>query len=42
MCVEQVYEAWVKCIMNPFYDVNMEVTSPVFRGRVAAAAKRHL
>lgn len=38
----QVYEAWVKCTMNPFYDVNQEVTSPVFRSRVAAAAKRFL
>lgn len=38
----QVYEAWVKCIMNPFYDVNQEVTSPIFRARVAAAAKRFL
>lgn len=25
--------------MNPFYDVNQEVTSPIFRSRVAAAAK---
>ncbi|KAK6429264.1 TRAPP subunit [Oleoguttula sp. CCFEE 5521] len=38
----EVYEAWVKCIMNPFYDVNSQVTSPVFRGRVSAAAKRYL
>jgi len=28
--------------MNPFYDVNQEVTSPIFRSRVAAAAKRYL
>ncbi|KAL1590543.1 hypothetical protein WHR41_00952 [Cladosporium halotolerans] len=40
--VTEVYEAWVKCIMNPFYDVNQEVTSPIFRARVAAAAKRFL
>ena len=38
----QVYEAWVKCTMNPFYDVTQEVTSPIFRSRVAAAAKRFL
>jgi len=38
----QVYEAWVKCTMNPFYDVNQEITSPIFRSRVAAAAKRFL
>ncbi|CAD0082233.1 unnamed protein product [Aureobasidium vineae] len=37
-----VYEAWIKCIMNPFYVVNAPVTSPVFRGRVAAAAKKYL
>lgn len=40
-CVK-VYEAWVKCTMNPFYDVNQEITSPIFRSRVAAAAKRFL
>ena len=37
-----VYEAWTKCIMNPFYIVNQPVSSPVFRGRVATAAKRYL
>jgi hypothetical protein len=37
-----VYEAWIKCIMNPFYTVNAPVTSPVFRSRVAAAAKKCL
>lgn len=38
----EVYEAWVKCLMNPFYVVNRPVTSPVFRNRVAAAARRCL
>jgi len=38
----EVYEAWVKCIMNPFYMVNTPVSSPVFRARVATAAKRYL
>lgn len=38
----EVYEAWVKCIMSPFYAVNQPVTSPVFRGRIAAAAKKYL
>jgi hypothetical protein len=37
-----VYENWVKTIMNPFYHVNMEVKSPVFRSRVAAAGKKYL
>ncbi|ORY12978.1 Sedlin [Clohesyomyces aquaticus] len=39
-----VYENWVKTIMNPFFAVgNGEVVkSPVFRARVAAAAKKYL
>lgn len=38
----EVYENWVKVIMNPFYHVNMEVKSPTFRARVAAAGKKYL
>lgn len=38
----EVYENWVKAIMNPFYKMNMEVTSPVFRQRVAAAGRKYL
>ena len=38
----EVYENWVKTIMSPFYQVNMEVKSPVFRSRVAAAGKKYL
>jgi len=38
----EVYENWVKTIMSPFYQVNMEIKSPVFRGRVAAAGKKYL
>jgi hypothetical protein len=38
----EVYENWVKTIMSPFYQVNMEVRSPVFRARVAAAGKKYL
>ncbi|KAJ3564518.1 hypothetical protein NPX13_g7813 [Xylaria arbuscula] len=38
----EVYESWVKAIMSPFYRVNMEVTSPVFRQRVAAAGRKYL
>ncbi|SMQ48646.1 unnamed protein product [Zymoseptoria tritici ST99CH_1A5] len=38
----EVYENWVKCIMNPFYTVNQPVTSPVFRSRVSMAAKKYL
>ena len=38
----EVYENWVKTIMSPFYKVNMEVRSPVFRQRVAAAGRKYL
>jgi trafficking protein particle complex subunit 2 len=38
----EVYDAWVKTIMNPFYQVNMPVRSAVFRARVAAAGKKYL
>lgn len=39
-----VYESWVKTIMNPFFHVGNGdvVKSPVFRSRVAAAAKKYL
>ncbi|KAJ2976687.1 hypothetical protein NUW58_g8024 [Xylaria curta] len=38
----EIYESWVKTIMSPFYRVNMEVRSPVFRQRVAAAGRKYL
>ena len=38
----EIYENWIKTIMSPFYQVNMEVKSPVFRSRVAAAGKKFL
>lgn len=38
----EVYENWVKAIMSPFYKVNMEVKSPIFRQRVVAAGKKYL
>ncbi|PSR78724.1 Sedlin [Coniella lustricola] len=38
----EVYENWVKAIMSPFYKVNMEVRSPIFRQRVVAAGKKYL
>lgn len=39
-----VYEAWLKTIMNPFFHVGNGdvVKSPVFRQRVATAAKKYL
>ncbi|KAF2232195.1 trafficking protein-like protein particle complex subunit 2 [Viridothelium virens] len=38
----EIYDAWVKNLMNPFYGLNAPVKSPVFRARVAAAAKKYL
>lgn len=38
----EVYENWAKTVMSPFYRVNMEVRSPVFRQRVAAAGRKYL
>ncbi|KAL1875913.1 hypothetical protein VTK73DRAFT_9768 [Phialemonium thermophilum] len=38
----EVYENYVKAIMSPFYKVNMEIRSPVFRSRVAAAGRKYL
>ncbi|OAA65748.1 trafficking protein particle complex subunit 2 [Niveomyces insectorum RCEF 264] len=38
----EVYENWVKTAMSPFYKTNMEIRSPVFRARVAAAGKKYL
>jgi trafficking protein particle complex subunit 2 len=38
----EVYENYVKAIMSPFYRVNMEIQSPMFRSRVAAAGRKYL
>lgn len=38
----EVYESWTKTVMNPFYRLNMEVQSPVFRAKVAAAGRKYL
>ena len=38
----EVYENWVKTTLNPFYKIDMEIKSPVFRQRVAAAARKFL
>ena len=38
----EVYENWIKTSMSPFYKANMEIRSPVFRARVAAAGKKYL
>ena len=38
----EVYDVWVKTLMNPFYETEMVVRSPKFRERVAAAGRRYL
>jgi hypothetical protein len=38
----EVYDNYVKAIMSPFYKVNMEIRSPVFRQRVSAAGRKYL
>ncbi|KIW00587.1 uncharacterized protein PV09_07940 [Verruconis gallopava] len=38
----EVYDVWVKTLMNPFYHTDMVVKSPKFRERVAAAGRRYL
>lgn len=38
----EVYELWCKTCMNPFFRIDMEIRSPVFRQRVHAAARRYL
>ncbi|KAK3900126.1 transport protein particle 20 kDa subunit [Staphylotrichum tortipilum] len=38
----EVYDNYVKAVMSPFYKVNMEIRSPVFRQRVAAAGRKYL
>ncbi|OJD16769.1 hypothetical protein AJ78_03107 [Emergomyces pasteurianus Ep9510] len=40
--MNEVYEIWVKTVMSPFYRRGMEITSPVFRGRVVAAGRKWL
>ncbi|KAF1988825.1 Sedlin [Aulographum hederae CBS 113979] len=37
-----VYDAWVKTVMSPFYHVDGVVRSPVFRARVQGAARKFL
>ncbi|KAL4820037.1 Sedlin [Aspergillus spinulosporus] len=38
----EVYEAYVKTVMNPFYRRGMEIRSPVFRSKVSAAGRKWL
>ncbi|KAJ9155781.1 Sedlin [Coniochaeta hoffmannii] len=38
----EVYDSYVKAVMNPFYRAGAEIGSPVFRARVAAAGRKYL
>jgi hypothetical protein len=38
----EVFELWVKTLMNPFYGIGQPVKSPVFRARVTAAGRKWL
>ena len=40
--MNEVYENYVKTVMNPFYRQGLEIKSPIFRARVAAAGKKWL
>lgn len=37
-----VYELYAKTLMNPFYEIDMKITSIVFDSRVRGAAKKYL
>ena len=37
-----VHEVYLKTLMNPFYEVDMRITSVVFDAKVRAAAKKYL
>ncbi|MCJ1437281.1 TRAPP subunit [Xylographa pallens] len=38
----EVYEAWVKAVMNPFQNINKTLGSPVFKARVVTAGRKFL
>ncbi|WVR04827.1 hypothetical protein IAU60_001839 [Kwoniella sp. DSM 27419] len=37
-----VWEAYVKILMNPFHTVNTQIRNPGFEGKIRASAKRNL
>lgn len=39
---QEVYESYMKLLMNPFYEHNTRVKSPVFERKVQNAARRYL
>lgn len=40
--MNEVFEIWVKTLMNPFYRIGMHIKSPIFRQRVSAAGRKWL
>ena len=38
----EVFEVWIKAIMNPFTSTEDKIVSPVFRQRIIAAGKKYL
>ncbi|CAF9927028.1 MAG: hypothetical protein GOMPHAMPRED_004296 [Gomphillus americanus] len=38
----EIFEVWVKSIMNPFQSINKTLSSPVFKSRVLTAGKKFL
>ncbi|WVQ75838.1 hypothetical protein IAR50_005471 [Cryptococcus sp. DSM 104548] len=38
----ELWESYIKVLMNPFHSVNTPITSPAFETRVKAIAKKHL
>ncbi|MCJ1290522.1 TRAPP subunit [Xylographa carneopallida] len=38
----EVYEAWVKAVMNPLQNINKTLGSPVFKARVVTAGRKFL
>jgi len=39
---QEVHELYLRVVLNPFYQVNSPITSPVFDSKVRAFAKKHL
>src|SRR2546421_4017555 len=40
--MNEVFEIWVKTLLNPFYKIGNEIKSPVFRSRVVSAGRKWL
>ncbi|GAA5893436.1 hypothetical protein JCM8208_000797 [Rhodotorula glutinis] len=40
--LQEVWETYVKTLLNPFHELNAPIRSPTFDARVRASAKKHL